>query len=195
MTYSRVPDVDTLWAHLCPHACDWGVIGDMPGHKKSLIFRGFCGLQPPPKASHTSTVIIINLYNGPAVSLLSQEDLAAQVVSTLCSGIGLVLVGPVTTRIAALLVPQELTQIEENRLLNAMRIWWYSFIPRPAAQASAGVIVSLPQRTSPRISLREPLTPPVTRTGRRSGPDVQKRHGSPFNLRRDADKSFCGRIL
>jgi hypothetical protein len=46
----------------------------------------------------------------------------------------LVLAVPVTTAIAALLVPHELTQVEENRLLNAMKLRWYSFIPRPALQ-------------------------------------------------------------
>ena len=80
------------------------------------------------------TLIVIYLYNRPAVSLLSQEDLAAEVVRTLCSGIGLVLAVPVTTGIAALLVPHELTQVEENRFLNAMKLRWYSFIPRPAQQ-------------------------------------------------------------
>ncbi len=84
------------------------------------------------------TLIVIYLYNRPAVSLLSQEDLASEVVRTLCSGIGLVLAVPVTTGIAALLVPQELTRQEENRFLNAMKLRWYSFIPRPAPEFSAG---------------------------------------------------------
>jgi uncharacterized membrane protein len=80
------------------------------------------------------TLIVIFLYNRPAVSLLSQEDLAAEVVRTLCSGIGLVLAVPVTTALAALLVPQELVPADDHRLLDAVRLWWYSFVPRPARE-------------------------------------------------------------
>jgi uncharacterized membrane protein len=80
------------------------------------------------------TLIVIFLYNRPAVSLLSQEDLAAEVVRTLCSGIGLVLAVPVTTALAALLVPQELVPADDHRVLDAVRLWWYSFVPRPARE-------------------------------------------------------------
>ncbi len=82
------------------------------------------------------TLIVIYLYNRPAVSLLSQEDLAAEVVRTLCSAIGLVLAVPVTTALAALLVPQELTRADENRVTASLKLWWYSFIPRPAHDAA-----------------------------------------------------------
>jgi uncharacterized membrane protein len=82
------------------------------------------------------TLIVIYLYNRPAVSLLSQEDLAAEVVRTLCSGIGLVLAVPVTTALAAILVPQELNRVEENRFTRSVKLWWYSFIPRPAHEAA-----------------------------------------------------------
>ena len=77
-------------------------------------------------------LIILYLYDRSALSLLSQEDLAAEVVRTLCSGIGLVLAVPVTTAIAAALVPAEVVGAEENRLLDAIRLRWYSFIPRAA---------------------------------------------------------------
>jgi len=55
-----------------------------------------------------------------------------------------VLAVPVTTGIAALLVPQELTQIEESPVLNAMRLWWYSFIPGPALQLARRSDLSRP---------------------------------------------------
>jgi uncharacterized membrane protein len=80
------------------------------------------------------TLIVISLYNRPAVSLLSQEDLAAEVVRTLCSGIGLVLAVPVTTALAAILVPQELRVVDDNRFLQTAKLWWYSFVPRPAKE-------------------------------------------------------------
>lgn len=77
-------------------------------------------------------LIVLYLYDRSTLSLLSQEDLAAEVVRTLCSGIGLVLAVPVTTAIAAALVPTEVIGAEENRLLNAIKLRWYSFIPRAA---------------------------------------------------------------
>ena len=84
-------------------------------------------------------LIVIFLYNRTALSLLSQEDLAAEVVRTLCSGIGLVLAVPITTAIAVLLVPATVTEPEQNRLLNELKLRWYSFIPRSAPEASAPV--------------------------------------------------------
>lgn len=92
------------------------------------------------------TLIVIFLYNRPAVSLLSQEDLAAEVVRTLCSGIGLVLAVPVTTGLAALLVPSELTRREEHRFTGSLRLWWYSFMPRPARE----LVPSSPTHTETR---------------------------------------------
>lgn len=77
-------------------------------------------------------LLVIYLYNRSALSLLSQEDLGAEVVRTLCSGIGLVLSVPVTTAIATLLVPATVKDVEEKRLLNALRLRWYSFVPRQA---------------------------------------------------------------
>ncbi|GAA4144517.1 YibE/F family protein [Leifsonia shinshuensis] len=78
-------------------------------------------------------LIVLYLYDRSTLSLLSQEDLAAEVVRTLCSGIGLVLAVPVTTAIAAALVPAEVVGAEENRLLDALKLRWYSFVPRAAA--------------------------------------------------------------
>ncbi|WP_185276724.1 YibE/F family protein [Leifsonia shinshuensis] len=77
-------------------------------------------------------LIVLYLYDRSTLSLLSQEDLAAEVVRTLCSGIGLVLAVPVTTAIAAALVPAEVVGAEESRLLDALKLRWYSFIPRAA---------------------------------------------------------------
>lgn len=79
-------------------------------------------------------LIVLYLYNRSALSLLSQEDLAAEVVRTLVSGIGLVLAVPVTTGIAALLVPREVSEPRANRFLDAVKLRWYSFIPRPAPE-------------------------------------------------------------
>ena len=84
-------------------------------------------------------LIVTYLYNRSALSLLSQEDLAAEVVRTLCSAIGLVLAVPITTAIAASLVPATVSDPHESRLLDALRLRWYSFIPRSAPEASAPV--------------------------------------------------------
>ncbi|UAJ79827.1 YibE/F family protein [Leifsonia sp. ZF2019] len=76
-------------------------------------------------------LIVLYLYDRPALSLLSQEDLAAEVVRTLCSGIGLVLAVPATTAIAALLVPREVV-VSDRSAWDALRLRWYAFMPRPA---------------------------------------------------------------
>lgn len=79
-------------------------------------------------------LVILYLYDRSALSLLSQEDLAAEVVRTLCSGIGLVLAVPVTTGIAAALVPREVVVREGGGVIEALKLRWYSFIPRAAPE-------------------------------------------------------------
>lgn len=54
-----------------------------------------------------SVLLLLYLYDRPLLELLTQEDIATEVVRTLCSAIGLVLAVPVTTAIATLLVPAE----------------------------------------------------------------------------------------
>lgn len=81
-------------------------------------------------------LIVLYLYDRPALSLLSQEDLAAEVVRTLCSGIGLVLAVPATTAIAALLVQGEVV-VREGRTWDALRLRWYSYMPRASADPGA----------------------------------------------------------
>jgi hypothetical protein len=41
---------------------------------------------------------------------------------------------PITTAIAALLVPAEVRAHENGRLLDALRLRWHAFIPRPAPE-------------------------------------------------------------
>ncbi|MEO7015789.1 MAG: YibE/F family protein [Leifsonia sp.] len=86
-------------------------------------------------------LLILYLYDQPTVSLLSQEDLAAEVVRTLCSGIGLVLAVPITTAIAVLLVPADLSGLEGRAsFVDAIKLRWYSFLPRRAPeQSSTGI--------------------------------------------------------
>ena len=79
-------------------------------------------------------LVVLYLYDRSALSLLSQEDLAAEVVRTLCSGIGLVLAVPVTTGIAAALVPREVVVREGGGVMEALKLRWYSFIPRAAQE-------------------------------------------------------------
>jgi uncharacterized membrane protein len=81
-------------------------------------------------------LIVLYLYDRSTLGLLSQEDLAAEVVRTLCSAIGLVLAVPLTTAIAAVLVPAEVSGPDDRRLSDAVKLWWYSFFPRPVAEAS-----------------------------------------------------------
>lgn len=80
-------------------------------------------------------LIVLYLYDRPTLSLLSQEDLASEVVRTLCSSIGLVLAVPVTTAIGALLVPAEVSGPGTNRIVDAIKLRWHSFMPRPAPEA------------------------------------------------------------
>lgn len=51
-----------------------------------------------------SVVLLIYLYDRPLLDLLGTEDIATEVVRTLCSAIGLVLAVPITTAIAAVTV-------------------------------------------------------------------------------------------
>lgn len=52
-----------------------------------------------------SVLILLFLYNRPMLSLLTSEDIAIEVVRTLCGSIGLVLAIPITTWVATLFVP------------------------------------------------------------------------------------------
>ncbi len=52
-----------------------------------------------------STLILLYLYHRPLLSLLTQEDIAIEVVRTMAGSIGLVLAVPITTAVAALFVP------------------------------------------------------------------------------------------
>lgn len=51
------------------------------------------------------TLILLYLYNRPALLLLSQEDIALEIVRTAAGSIGLILAVPITTAVAALFVP------------------------------------------------------------------------------------------
>lgn len=53
-----------------------------------------------------SVLILIYLYDRPLLSLLTGEDIAIEVVRTLCGSIGLILAVPITTWVAALLTPE-----------------------------------------------------------------------------------------
>ncbi|VXA94298.1 YibE/F-like protein [Microbacterium sp. 8M] len=52
-----------------------------------------------------SVVLLLYLYDQPMMNMLGLEDIATEVVRTLCSGIGLVLAVPLTTAIAVALLP------------------------------------------------------------------------------------------
>lgn len=51
------------------------------------------------------TLILLYLYNRPALMLLTQEDIALEIVRTAAGSIGLILAVPITTAVAALFVP------------------------------------------------------------------------------------------
>jgi hypothetical protein len=59
-----------------------------------------------------SVVLLLYVYNQPMLNLLSLEDIATEIVRTLCSGIGLVLAVPFTTAIAVALVPPRAASAE-----------------------------------------------------------------------------------
>ncbi len=50
-------------------------------------------------------LLLVSVYDTPLLNLLSYDDIAAEIVRTVCSGIGLVLAIPITTAIAVALVP------------------------------------------------------------------------------------------
>lgn len=54
-----------------------------------------------------SVLLLVYLYNRPMLELLTQDDIATEIVRTLCSAIGLVLAVPITTGIAVLMIPPE----------------------------------------------------------------------------------------
>lgn len=53
----------------------------------------------------TGTLILLYLYNRPLLSLLTTEDIAVEIVRTLCGSVGLVLAVPITTWVATRFVP------------------------------------------------------------------------------------------
>lgn len=52
-----------------------------------------------------SVVLLLYVYDQPMMNMLGLEDIATEIVRTLCSGIGLVLAVPLTTAIAVALLP------------------------------------------------------------------------------------------
>ncbi|GAA4479719.1 YibE/F family protein [Microbacterium panaciterrae] len=52
-----------------------------------------------------SIVLLLYVYDQPMLNVLSFEDIATEIIRTLCSGIGLVLAVPLTTAIAVALLP------------------------------------------------------------------------------------------
>lgn len=52
-----------------------------------------------------SVLILLYLYNRPVLSLLTHEDIVTEIVRTLCGSVGLVLAVPITTWVAAVLLP------------------------------------------------------------------------------------------
>ncbi|QBE48404.1 YibE/F family protein [Leucobacter triazinivorans] len=52
-----------------------------------------------------SVLILLYLYDRPMLSLLTHEDIVTEIVRTLCGSVGLVLAVPITTWVAALLLP------------------------------------------------------------------------------------------
>jgi uncharacterized membrane protein len=51
------------------------------------------------------SLILLYLYNRPMLILLTQEDIAIEIVRTAAGSIGLVLAVPITTAVAAMFVP------------------------------------------------------------------------------------------
>lgn len=54
-----------------------------------------------------SILLLLYLYNRPMLELLSEEEIASEIVRTLCSSIGMILAVPITTGIAALMIPPQ----------------------------------------------------------------------------------------
>lgn len=60
-------------------------------------------------------LILLYLYDRPLLSLLSQEDIAIEVVRTLCGSIGLMLAIPITTWVASRFVPPAVDELPAER--------------------------------------------------------------------------------
>lgn len=58
------------------------------------------------------TLILLYLYDLPVLSLLTQEDIALELVRTMAGSIGLVLAVPITTWVAAMFVPPAQQQVQ-----------------------------------------------------------------------------------
>ena len=120
----------------------WELRAASPGLSRRQLFAGAMRIGRDHIASTIYTIafayagaamtvlIVLYLYNRSTLTLLSQDDLASEVVRTLCSGIGLVLAVPITTAIAALLVsPDHLTHSGIG-LAERVKLGWYSLVPR-----------------------------------------------------------------
>jgi len=59
-----------------------------------------------------SVLILLYLYDRPLLTLLSTEDIAIEIVRTLCGSIGLVLAVPITTWVATLFIPSGTGELE-----------------------------------------------------------------------------------
>lgn len=63
-----------------------------------------------------TVLLLLYLYDQPILNILSQDQMALEIIRTLTSGIGLVLAVPITTAIAAVLLPpQQHTPAEKAR--------------------------------------------------------------------------------
>ncbi len=76
-----------------------------------------------------SVVLLLYVYDQPMLNVLSFEDIAAEIIRTLCSGIGLVLAVPLTTAIAVALLPPGSAGVEgadpaELRADDAATVDW-----------------------------------------------------------------------
>ena len=75
-----------------------------------------------------TVVLLLYVYDQPLLSMLSFEDIATEIIRTLCSGIGLVLAVPLTTAIAVALLPPRSTTGEPApvrlRARDAAKVDW-----------------------------------------------------------------------
>lgn len=106
----------------------WELRAAAPSMTRGEIYRGAMRIGRDHIASTVYTVffayvgaalgvlILLYLYDRPFLSLLTREDIAIEIVRTLCGSIGLVLAVPITTWVAALLVAPARTPHPEDRL-------------------------------------------------------------------------------
>ncbi|GGR55129.1 putative membrane protein [Nocardioides luteus] len=145
----------------------WELRAAGPNASRWEIFRGAMRIGRDHVASTIYTIVfayvgaaltlllVIQLYDRTFFSLLTTEQMAGEIVSTMAAGVGVVLAMPITTIIGAMTVPGPADRAEEMEYDAPRR----PMVPPPRPQAPGGYA---PTRVGPREQAGPyPVAPPV----------------------------------